>query len=141
MRKLSLVALCAFALSCFAPGASAEDVATGGRVVAGGGTPVSNGVFFPGTAIPREDGGFDGLPPIELAIGTDLEFTNLDESSVANAHKLVSLKRKKGRPLFQSDLLSTPGASDVVITSHLKPGIYPFYCSIHSGMWGQLEIK
>lgn len=139
MRKLSLIALSAVALSCFAPGANAIELETGARIVVGGGTPVSNGIFFPGTAVPRADGGFDG-EPVQLQQGTDVELINLDEATVANSHKMVSLKRRKGRPLFQSALLSRPGDSDLVTTSNLKPGIYPFYCPVHNGMWGQLEV-
>ena len=141
MRKVLLVALCAFALSCFSPIASAVDVEVGGRVLSGGGTPVSNGLFFPGTAIPDNDGGLTSvLPPIEIQQGTDLEFTNLDEATVSNAHKLVSKKRIKGRWVFQSDLLTRPGQTSLVATSNLKPGLYPFYCTIHTGMWGQLKV-
>ena len=141
MRKVLLVAVCAIGLSCFAPGASAIDIETGGRVVAGGGTPLTNGLFLPGTAIPDDDGGLTPvLPPMEVKEGTDVEFVNLDEATVANAHKMVSLKRRKGRPLFQSDLLSRPGETSLVTTSNLKPGLYAYYCSVHTGMWGQLEI-
>ncbi len=141
MRKLVLLALSAFALSCLAPGASAVDVEVGGRVVSGGGTPLTNGVFFPGTAIPNNDGSLTPvLPPIEIQKGTDLEYSNIDEATVSNAHKLVSLKRRKGRPLFQSDLLTRPGQTDIVVTSNLKPGLYPFFCSTHPTMWGQLRV-
>lgn len=141
MRKVLLVALSALGLTCFAPGASAIDLEVGGRVAAGGGTPVSNGIFFPGTAIVNSDGGLTSvLPPIEMQYGTDLEFINLDEATVANGHKLVSLRRKQGRPLFSSDLLTSPGQSDVVFTSMLKPGVYPFFCATHGGMWGKLKI-
>ena len=141
MRKILLVAACALGLSCFNPGASALDIETGGRVVAGGGTPVSNGLFFPGTAIPDDDGGLTAvLPPVQIQEGTDVEFVNLDEATVSNAHKMVSLKRRRGRPLFQSDQLTRPGQTSLVTTSNLKPGLYPFYCPIHSGMWGQLEV-
>ena len=141
MKRFVLVAVCALGLSCFAPGASAVDVEVGGRVFVGGGTPLTTGAFFPGTAIPDEGGGLTAvLPPIELQQGTDLEIANIDEATVANAHKLVSKKRRNGRPLFVSDLLSRPGDSDLVTTSNLKPGLYPFFCSIHPAMWGQLEV-
>ena len=140
MRKLVLVVLCAFGLSCFTSGASAVDVEIGGRVIAGGGTPVSNGLFTPGTAIPRADGGFDGLPPMQIQYGTDVEFVNLDEATISNGHKMVSQKRRKGRPVFSSDLLTSPGQTSLVVTSNLKPGVYAYYCSTHAGMWGQIEI-
>ena len=141
MKKAFCVAIAAACLSCFAPGASAIDIEVGGRVLAGGGTPVSNGVFFPGTALPNNDGSVDAvLPPVQIKQGTNFEFTNLDEATVGNGHKLVSLKRKKGRPVFSSDLLSRPGTSTLVATSNLPPGIYPFFCTVHTGMWGQIEI-
>lgn len=140
MKKVVLVALAAMCLPWFAPGASATSVETGGRIVAGGGTPLSNGLFFPGTALPRNGGGFDGLPPLEVKRGTNVEFTNLDEATVANGHKMVSLKRRKGRPLFASALLKSPGETDLVVTSNLKLGVYPFYCSVHAGMWGRIRI-
>lgn len=141
MRKVLLVAVCALGLTCFGPGASATDLEVGARVVAGGGTPLSNGLFFPGTAIVNSNGSLTSvLPPIEMQYGTDLEFVNLDEATVSNGHKLVSLRKNRGRPVFQSDLLTSPGQSDVVFTSMLKPGLYPFFCATHGGMWGQLRI-
>jgi len=141
MRKAVLVVLCAFGLSCFAPAASAVDVEVGGRILVGGGTPLSNGAFFPGTAFPNNDGSLTPvLPPVQVQQGTDVELVNLDEATVANAHKLVSKKRWKGRWIFQSGLVSRPGDTSLVTTSNLKPGVYPFYCSIHPAMWGQLEI-
>ena len=140
MKKAVLVALSAFALSCFAPGASADNVEVGGRIIAGGGTQLSNGLFFPGTALPRADGGFDGLDPVQIKQGTDVEFVNLDEASVSNAHEMISQKRRKGRPLFASEQLTRPGETALVLTSNLKPGVYAFYCSVHSGMWGRIEI-
>ena len=137
-----MAALVALVLSCFAPGAGAAvaEAETGGRIIAGGGTQLTNGIFFPGTAFPRADGGFDGPPPLQIPQGTDVEVINLDEATLANAHKVVSLKRRKGKPVFFSDLLTTPGQTDIVVTSKLKPGIYPYYCSVHSSMWGQIEI-
>jgi plastocyanin len=140
MRKIVLLAVSAIALSCVAPGASANNVEIGGRVVAGGGTQVSNGLFFPGTALPRADGGFDGMDPLQIQQGTDIEFINLDEGSVSNSHEMRSLKKRKGRPLFSSEQLTRPGQTALVVTSNLKPGVYPFYCSVHTGMWGRIEI-
>lgn len=140
MKKTVLVAVSAIGLSFFAPGVSANNVEIGGRVVAGGGTPLTNGVFFPGTALPRSDGGFDGLEPVQIQQGTDVEFVNLDEASVSNAHEMVSQRRRKGRPMFSSGQVTRPGQTVLVVTSNLKPGVYPFYCTVHTGMWGRLEI-
>jgi plastocyanin len=140
MKKIALTIASALALSCFAPGASANNVEVGGRVIAGGGTQLSNGVFFPGTALPRSDGGFDGMEPLQIQRGTDIEFVNLDEASLSNSHEMRSLKRRKGRPLFSSEQLTRPGQTALVVTSNLKPGVYPYYCSVHTGMWGRIEI-
>ena len=142
MRVTVISAVAALVLSCFGPGAGAvaAETETGGRIIAGGGTQLTNGVFFPGTAFPRSDGGFDGSPPLQIPQGTDVEVINLDEATLANAHKVVSLKRRKGRPVFTSDLLTSPGQTDIIVTSKLKPGIYPYYCSVHSTMWGQIEV-
>ncbi|HYP23202.1 MAG TPA: hypothetical protein VEV43_06490 [Actinomycetota bacterium] len=105
---------------------------------AGGGTPLTNGIFFPGTALCVGDD-CQGVP-YEIARGTDIRFYNLDNSAVANNHRVVSKKTtKKGRPLFQSDTIGGP-ESTLIKTSHLKPGVYPFYCSVHFGMEGILEI-
>lgn len=105
----------------------------------GGGTFVSNGVFFPGTAAYYE-GEYYG-PPYQIARGTDIELTNVDQGDISNGHQMRSFKqRRNGRPLFVSARISQPGESTIVITSHLKPGIYPYFCTNHFGMLGRLEI-
>lgn len=110
---------------------------------AGGGTQLSNGYFFPGTAV-YQDGEYVGIP-LEVAQGSNIRFVNLDHFIVAGGgHKVVSYDRikKKGRsvPLFVSPMVDGPGQA-VVKTSHVKPGVYPFFCPIHSGMVGQIEVK
>ncbi|HYO61411.1 MAG TPA: hypothetical protein VEU29_05895 [Actinomycetota bacterium] len=107
-------------------------------VFAAGGTPLSNGIFFPGTAacVGTDCQGV----PYEVAKGSDLRFYNLDTAVVANNHRIVSKDtNKRGRPLFQSETIGGP-ASTLVKTSHLKPGVYGYYCSVHYGMDGLLEI-
>jgi hypothetical protein len=106
-------------------------------IFAGGGTPVSNGIFFPGTTI-CDASGCTGAA-LRVPQGEDITFVNLDVSTVTNAHQIISQKRKRGRPLFASDVNSGPGQS-LVITSHLKPGVYKYLCSFHFGMYGQIEI-
>ena len=138
MRKRLAVSLISVGLLCLPIVPAQAEV--GGRIFAGGGTPLSNGIFFPGTALPNEDGSVTGTAPLELTQGTDIEFINLDEAAVGNGHRIVSLKRRKGRPIFSSDLLLRPGQSDLVVTSHLAPGLYNYFCSVHAGMWGQIQI-
>ncbi len=111
-------------------------------VYAAGGTQVSNGVFFPGTALANGDD-YVGEPLI-VPEGSNLRFFNLDVSAFAGAHKITSFKRVKrgGKkvPLFASKLVDGPG-EDLVVTSHVKPGTYPYFCSIHDGMFGLIEVQ
>jgi len=105
----------------------------------GGGTFVSNGVFFPGTAV------FDGTNlqgmPIQVTKGQDIELTNLDYGDLANCHQLTSFKRKRGRPIFNSKRLCSPGESAIVSMSRAKPGkVYEAYCPIHTGMYALVEV-
>lgn len=105
---------------------------------AAGGTPLTNGIFFPGTAVCVGDD-CQGVP-YEVAKGTDIRFYNLDSAIVANSHRIVAKdQNKRGRPLFQSDTVQGP-ASTLMKTSHLKPGVYGYYCTVHFGMEGLLEI-
>lgn len=105
---------------------------------AAGGTPLTNGIFFPGTALCLGDD-CQGVP-YQVPQGNDIRFYNLDTTAVANNHRVVSKKTsKKGRPAFQSETIGGP-SSTLMKTSHLKPGVYPFYCSVHFGMEGILEI-
>ena len=136
MKKLVLIAL-AGALALV--GTSAAHAEVGATVIAAGGTPVSNGVFLPGTAIYDGDR-YQGPPPVQILQGQDFEFVNLDESALANGHKIQSFKKKRGRPLFRSELLLHPGERDVVVTSHLKPGTYVYYCTVHVGMFGRIQV-
>jgi plastocyanin len=79
------------------------------------------------------------LPPVQIKQGTDLEFVNLDAAAVTNGHQIISYQRKRGKPVFRSPRVEGP-ATAVIITSHLKPGVYPFFCATHFGMEAALEI-
>lgn len=135
MRRLLVIA---FALGLLVSPAMAAPLDSEAYVFAGGGTPLTNGVFFPGTYV----SGVPPTPPVTISKGSDFTFVNLDEAAVGNGHKIKSFKRyrRSGRPFFQSDLLTKPGESDLVITSHLKPGVYKYYCAVHDGMFGNIEI-
>ena len=115
-----------------------EWLETGSRVFAGGGTFVSNGLFFPGT-LSCSGTDCSGLPPVELKRGTDLEFVNLDPAAATNGHQIISYKRRAGKPVFSSKLIEGP-ATATILTSHLKPGVYRFFCATHFGMEAALEI-
>ena len=141
MRKLAALVL---ALGLLAPAAQSASAAPelpreeGAVLFAGGGTPLSNGIFFPGTAI-YQDGEYQGAPPLQVEKGTDILFVNLDAAVATNVHKIRSDQRRKGRPAFESETSEGP-TTTTIKTSHLKPGVYSYYCTTHSGMYGRVEI-
>jgi hypothetical protein len=141
-RSLATALIGLLPLSLLAPAQAANPVTPEAHpniIIAAGGTNLSNGFFFPGTAICDNDG-CDGAP-MQIAKGTDVTFVNLDPAVVTNSHRIISLKKKKrtGRPLFASDTVDGPDQT-TMITSHLKPGVYPYFCSFHFGMYGQIEV-
>jgi plastocyanin len=82
------------------------------------------------------------VEPLEVTKGSNVEFTNLDESSVSNIHQIRSLKvnKRTKRPLFSSKPVRSPGDSVTVITSHLKLGVYKYRCTTHANMFGAIEV-
>ena len=60
---------------------------------------------------------------------TNLEFVNLDAAAVTNGHQIISYKRRAGKPVFSSKLIEGP-ATATILTSHLKPGVYRFFCAL-----------
>lgn len=139
MRRIlgTLVAIGLLLGALPAHGAATRPIAANNFIFAGGGTPVSNGVFFPGTTFCDADGCTG--EPLQVPRGDDITFVNLDTSTVTNAHQIVSKKRKRGRPLFMSEVSNGPDQT-LLITSHLKPGVYRYLCSFHFAMYGQIEI-
>lgn len=144
MGKIALALSAALALLPSAGAASPSapppprPTAAEAPLFAAGGTPLTNGLFFPGTALCV---GTDcqGVP-YQVAQGTDIRFYNLDTAVVANNHRILSHDlNKRGRPLFMSETIGGPG-STLMKTSHLRPRTYAFYCSVHPGMEGILEI-
>ena len=146
MRRgiVSLLALVtALSFSALPASATPNGASAGpGYVFAGGGTLLTNGFFFPGTALCDEAGCSVVGPPNEIQKGTDFTFAMIDAEAVANAHQIVSVKvnKRTKRPLFYSDVLTTPGDQDLVVTSKLKPGTYFYRCTVHYGMFGAIEI-
>lgn len=147
MKKVLLVAVIALLATALVQPAHAQLPAPRigeAVVIAFGGTPVSNGIFFPGTRVCQGNDADDCTtlgPPVQVPRGSDLTFVNLDHSAVANFHTITSFKRDKRtrRPLFQSDEVHGP-AQVTVKTAHLKPGVYHYFCGVHFGMLGTLEV-
>ena len=145
MRKLLCLLACAAVAALQAPAtahasharAANTDKADTVPLFAGGGTALTNGYFFPGTAV-YNNGEFTGVP-LQVPQGDNVQFINSDAAAVTNGHAIVSLKRKHGRPVFSSGLVNGP-ATATMITQNLKPGVYPYFCSIHFGMYGLIEI-
>jgi hypothetical protein len=110
-------------------------------IFAGGGTPLSNGVFFPGTAT-CADGQCETVgDPIEIKKGTNITFVNLDESLVSNSHRIVCMDHyRSGRPKCFSKDLTSPGDTDEMLTFKLKPGTYFYQCSVHFPMFGAFRV-
>ena len=141
--KLLLASLLAAALvgGPAASGGAAEAGDANNFVFAGGGTPLTNGIFFPGTTLCNGDDCTEVGPPLTIDQGDDVTFVNLDAGPVTNTHQIVSFaKRKRNRgPLFASEDVSGPGTT-VVKMSHVKPGTYLYLCTVHFGMFGQIEV-
>lgn len=122
-------------------GGAAETGDANNFLFAAGGTPLTNGFFFPGTVICSGDDCTEIGPPLVIDQGDDITFVNLDAGPVTNSHQIVSLKKRKRNrgPLFASDEVSGPGQT-VMKTSHVKPGTYIYLCTFHFGMYGQIEV-
>lgn len=129
-----------------APGGALEARAEGDAnnfLFAAGGTPLTNGIFFPGTVFCSGEECTEIGPPLTIDKGDDVTFVNLDAGPVTNSHQIVSLKKRKSKkkpgPLFSSDEVSGPGQT-VMKMSHVKPGTYIYLCTFHFGMYGQIEV-
>lgn len=156
MRRLLILGL---AVAVISPPAPASATNTGhpdlpsvgvqeeNVLFAGGGTNLTNGVFFPGTAECSGGECETIAPPLQIEKGTDVEFVNLDWSFLTNGHRILSLKfrkiRKKGKtrkkPLFFSEQVDGPGTT-VMKTRHLKSGLYYYKCTTHGSMFGAIEV-
>jgi plastocyanin len=137
MRKMMVAAL-GLILSCLPTAAGAQEPPDAVPVFAGGGTNLTNGYFFPGTAT-YDGNDFVGVP-LQIQKGQNIQFVNTDVGVLTNSHSMVALKRnKKGKPVFHSGYVQGP-ATVMVKTSHLKPGVYPYFCSVHYGMYGMIEV-
>jgi hypothetical protein len=117
---------------------AADDDAT---LFVGGGTNLTNGLFFPGTSLRQNGEWLDLGPPLQVTAGSNVTLVNLDAAPLTNSHQVRSFKvrKKTGRPLFQSEPSSGP-TTTLVLTQHLKPGLYRYFCTTHFGMFGRIEV-
>lgn len=143
MRTLVRATLVGAVVAALAPAAHSGEPKVDSRqeayLFASGGTPLSNGIFYPGTVL-CGGGSCDGVP-YQIEQGTDITFVNTDVDAVANSHGVSSFKRRKknGRPLFLAPPIAGPGTT-LLVTHHLKPGVYRYFCPTHGGMLGAIEV-
>ena len=78
------------------------------------------------------------LSEIVILQGDTLSLTNVDPNQ---PHDLVSRNRPGGVYAFRADVIDFGKQTDVVGTSVLTPNVYPFYCSVHEWMIGNLTVE
>jgi plastocyanin len=104
-----------------ADGPAAVGVGSSGNVIAGPGAQTAG--FL--------------TPEVTLGKGAKLTFANLD----VTAHNVASVATTEdGRRLFATPNVST-GTSVVEGTERLAPGTYPFLCTVHPSMTGNLVVQ
>lgn len=77
------------------------------------------------------------LSEITIFAGDTLTLTNLDAQQ---AHDIVSLDWLNGSRRFRSDAAAVGQSVPVVGVETLPPSTYPFLCSIHEWMVGNLTV-
>lgn len=79
--------------------------------------------------------------PFSQGQGETANFLNLDQGGATSFHNVTATKSgPDGEPLFYSETVPGSGSSPVDGTQFLGAGAYPFFCSLHSGMTGTLEV-
>ncbi|HEU0131757.1 MAG TPA: cupredoxin domain-containing protein [Mycobacteriales bacterium] len=74
---------------------------------------------------------------VSVARGETLTLVNLDPA----AHDVTALDVGPGGPLFRSATIDRPGQTAVVTgVESLEPGVYEFYCSVHTEMHGTVSV-
>ncbi len=76
--------------------------------------------------------------PAEVTIlaGDTLWLTNVD----LERHDVTATDTLGGNPLFRSATIGPAMGSEVVGVASLAPSVYPFYCSVHEWMTGNLTV-
>jgi plastocyanin len=80
-----------------------------------------------------------GYVPSEITVvqGDSLTLVNADTTL---AHDLHSGDSVGGKPLFHSKVIAFGEQADVVGVALLPPSVYPFYCSVHEYMTGNITV-
>ncbi len=156
-RLVALFIVLGLVAGANAASAQTPQPAADAAVTVGGGTPLTNGAFFPGTAIYDEASKEFIGEPLAVTQGSNLRLVNVDAGAVANGHGIRSIcklkapeagpgfagackKSRSPRPMFASPVISGPGET-TVITESLKPGVYAYGCPVHFGMFGLIEVQ
>jgi plastocyanin len=82
----------------------------------------------------------DGYKPGDIIIfeGDTLTFTNLDHLA---SHDIVAVDYEAGHPVFRSAIIAFGASTPVNGVSALPPSTYPFQCSVHDLMRGNIEVR
>jgi plastocyanin len=91
-----------------------------------------------GVVATTPNGASVGFVPLAVALpqGSTLTFVNGDSMT----HDVTATDERRGEPLFSSPFTDGGAASEVAGVEDLKPGTYPFNCSLHTNMQGALTI-
>ena len=73
---------------------------------------------------------------VTISQGAKLTFANTDLAP----HNVVADATGKSGPIFRSTVATTGQTATVTGADKLKPGVYPFYCSLHPSMRGTLTV-
>jgi len=94
----------------------------------------------PATLVVATTAGQEYAPPtIVVPQGASLQFVQLDPSA---RHDVVSLYVVNRKPLFATSRTAAFGETLTVGgVEKLKPATYPFTCSIHNWMSGELIVR
>ncbi|MDQ3941080.1 MAG: plastocyanin/azurin family copper-binding protein [Actinomycetota bacterium] len=125
LSRSAVVLLLAGVVAAGASMASAAPIDAGvvnGTIVAGPGAFISPGTY--------------ATPYVIVLEGQQATFYNADVAP----HDVVSVEKKRKRPLFRSKLIGLGQSAPVVGSEKLAPGTYAFFCSKHHWMTAQLVV-
>ena len=80
-----------------------------------------------------------GYAPSEVVVAAGGSLT-LVSADATDFHDLVSHDSVNGVRLFESSTIGGGGVAGVSGVSALRPGTYPFFCSVHEWMAGNLTV-